>query len=670
MSLKPSIWQIVNPFFLQDWQDANPSAVSYPLNVADWVKGWSSAVDPLSLDIAGLPTGTLATTTELAINNGTVNEKTTLSDLATFLDGRDVYSVADITALNAITGMDTGDVAIVADTFDDTWENIAGSYIYNGTTWLLQSWYNVYLNTLLDVNAPSPATGDILQWDGTQWVNVANAFAPLNWTPTEVRYFDNAWVDHSDPLFTRDSVTNHTEATRDYNSTSSTINTATVPVQFLTQNTNGTFNIGDQVETRFWEAQAEVLDVGTVSTYFVVYLTNITGTLPIGVDTRLNNLTTPFQTDDWNILKAQFTIWDTVNVIDLSAWFTIVWNINITQASGQDFNYTVNSGTIAIGNYLYWPSLNKVGFIYNLTSNIVNKTINTGFRTEPIQFPNVPFIIEWSAIVATDGVDKMAVGVFDLSASGQSELSAGIVAHYATGESVVLTLQNNDLFIEVYDGASDSYLQSASPTTFTLKNTISGIEHGISQSSGAVTLGNLSGGNNTKITINDVTQLITLWDGVNGTFIKINDANQRIELNTSTWEYRVLTSPPSAITQTEALVRDTVTGILYVKDLSSLYTSSISTKTSNYSVVVADQWNIIHIDNSATAIDITLPDPTTVSVGKVFRFKAVWNSANTVRFLPFASENIDLSAWAYTWANPAWLQALEVYTDWVEWFIS
>jgi len=104
----------------------------------------------------------------------------------------------------------------------------------------------------------------------------------------------------------------------------------------------------------------------------------------------------------------------------------------------------------------------------------------------------------------------MAVGVFDLSASGQSELSAGIVAHYATGESVALTLQNNDLFIEVYDGASDSYLQSASPTTFTLKNTISGIEHGISQSSGAVTLGNLSGGNNTKITIDDVNEHITI----------------------------------------------------------------------------------------------------------------------------------------------------------------
>lgn len=54
----------------------------------------------------------------------------------------------------------------------------------------------------------------------------------------------------SDPLFTRDEVTNHTKAVRDYNS-QSIINTATVPVQFLTQNTNGTFNIGDQVETQF-----------------------------------------------------------------------------------------------------------------------------------------------------------------------------------------------------------------------------------------------------------------------------------------------------------------------------------------------------------------------------------------------------------------------------------
>lgn len=49
---------------------------------------------------------------------------------------------------------------------------------------------------------------------------------------------------------------------------------------------------------------------------------------------------------------------------------------------------------------------------------------------------------------------------------------------------------------------------------------------------------------------------------------------------------------------------------------------------------------------------------------------SVFSKANTVRFLPFASENIDLSVWAYTWSNPLWLQALEVYTDWINWFIS
>ena len=193
MSLKPSIWQIVNPFFLQDWQDANPSAVSYPLNVADWVKGWSSAVDPLSLDIAGLPTGALATTTELAINNGAVNEKTTLSDLATFLDNRDVYSVADITALNAITGMDTGDVAIVADTFDLTGEHVAGSYVYDGTNWLLESRYAVTLNNLLDVNAPSPVAWDILQWNGTQWVNNSSGGGGSSYIPPYLKTGGASW---------------------------------------------------------------------------------------------------------------------------------------------------------------------------------------------------------------------------------------------------------------------------------------------------------------------------------------------------------------------------------------------------------------------------------------------------------------------------------------------
>lgn len=1011
MAIKFSVWQKIDPYLLQDWQDVNPSAVSYPLNVADWVKGWSSAIDPLSLDIEGLPTGTLATTTELAINNGTVNEKTTLSDLATFLDNRDVYSVADITALNAITGMDTGDVAIVADTFDDTWENVAGSYIYNGTSWLLQSWYNVYLNTLLDVNAPSPVAWDILQWDGTTWVNIANAFAPLNWTPTQVRYFDNAGVDYSDPLFTRDEVTNHTKAVRDYNS-QSTINTATVPVQFLTQNTNGTFNIGDQVETQFWEAQAEVLDVNTfvineisytnlvytgvwlndltsiyawwytwwifpvtytmeilqnnvaysgiggvngtlsigdtitgltswatavivaidtyknilavdtiigtfipleivqgntpsdfteiwsdfsaladialysnsngnsiittiapssqlewvemsfsnftghtigdtrtfqvnpTSTYFVVYLTNVTGTLPT-TETRLNNLTTPFQTDDWEILDASFIVGDTIDVIDLSAWFTQVWQIGITQASGQDFTYTLNSGTIAIGNYLYWPSIDKVGFVYNLTSNIVNKTINTGFRTEPIQFPNVPFIIEWSAIVATDGVDKMAVGAFDLSVSGWSRFEAGIVAFYGDSSQSTFTTQKGFANLNLFDSTTNKSLNvnyswdeftiqgynnitdfglsidwnrlsyKANGTQFTFPTSIWGIGYVVADVNGNGTLtlepissliGPITNIYNSDWTLTDNRKLLAgsfdlsfswdnyfneewsigtvdnyentgkkvtwfkhgylswirsqslwyedsqfvykfynwIWDFSwaipNGSFteymydwniwlwhiqsrlvdtssadrvhdekisimwgsiVYINDntvvtnsAQIKEAFDVLDWEYvreirdindvniyshtRTLFWYSAYVETRDDTWATTPINFIYTDNsgkflsapLADPYEIIIDMKTANYTVVAADQWHIIHIDNSWWSIDITLPDPSTVRVGKAFKFKAVWNSANIVRFLPFASENIDLVAWAYTWSNPLWLQALEVYTDWINWFIS
>lgn len=636
MSLKPSIWQIVNPFFLQDWQDANPSAVSYPLNVADGVKGWSSAVDPLSLDIAGLPAGTLATTTELAINNGAVNEKTTLSDLATFLGGggtpsdlavkvattavlpwtptydngtsgvgatltrssngttgaidgvaaaslvagdyilvknqaaqlqngvyeitqqgtaslpyiltrvteadtsaelddlvvtaalgttnkgipygqqtnnpiigtnnivftatgiymrqqtsgtqainqipvytatgltqtkgtanfkynpandlftirgidytfpanngdasqvlttdgagnlswatggRDVYSVADITALNAITGMDTGDVAIVANTFDDTGENVSWSYIYNGTSWLLQSWYNVYLNTLLDVNAPSPVAWDILQWDGTQWVNVANAFAPLNWTPTEVRYFDNAGVDFSDPLFTRDSVTNHTEATREYGLIVPT-NTGfrTEPIQFpwlpfpLEASALVSFDWVDKAAiwvfdlTPFWQenwtpAIMKFYGDGSQATFSMAktladmsVFDTVTGkSANLSLNPQINNIwmswydwTTNYW---WNATPNSFDYQTNGNAFKLPISFNWVWSvvadlsgngiltlepisslINKATQIGTDWLWALFTGTVftlpQISSFIYWVYVN-----WQYQSNIVDYTV-------------------------------------------------------------------------------------------------------------------------------------------------------------------------------------------------------------------------------------------------------------------------------------------------------
>lgn len=188
MAIKPSIWQIINPYQLQDWQDANPSAVSYPLNVADWVKGWSSAVDPLSLDIAGLPTGTLATTTELAINNGTVNEKTTLSDLATFLEGEIPCStLLPVPQVNLTYNREVQHKANIDEVSNFTWFT---NFPVSGKIW--SSWLHVTFSWSIDPNTATsfspnfPAERSAIYHE--EW-NPSNVWMWSNWT-----YYTFPWA--------------------------------------------------------------------------------------------------------------------------------------------------------------------------------------------------------------------------------------------------------------------------------------------------------------------------------------------------------------------------------------------------------------------------------------------------------------------------------------------
>jgi len=117
----------------------------------------------------------------------------TLSSLSSLLDRRTVYVVADIVALNAITWMDIGDIAIVSDTFDITWENVAWSFVYNWSNRLLQSWYSVYLDTLLDVTITTPSSWQVLSYDWTKRINTS-----LPTQPVKTR--------HIEELFTWDTI--------------------------------------------------------------------------------------------------------------------------------------------------------------------------------------------------------------------------------------------------------------------------------------------------------------------------------------------------------------------------------------------------------------------------------------------------------------------------------
>jgi hypothetical protein len=81
---------------------------------------------------------------------------------------------------------------------------------------------------------------------------------------------------------------------------------------------------------------------------------------------------------------------------------------------------------------------------------------------------------------------------------------------FSGGETASTYLAKNQYDIEVGNG-TDKFLQSITPVTFSYVNIIGGIEYGIKQSAGVVTIGNYkSGGNYTKITVDDVNEHITI----------------------------------------------------------------------------------------------------------------------------------------------------------------
>ena len=65
------------------------------------------------------------------------------------------------------------------------------------------------------------------------------------------------------------------------------------------------------------------------------------------------------------------------------------------------------------------------------------------------------------------------------------------------------------------------------------------------------------------------------------------------------------------------------------------------TETASFSLLVSDFGNIVHVDNSASTIDIQLPDPTTVETRKKSSIKVVNATNNQVQFLSFGAETID-----------------------------
>ena len=127
----------------------------------------------------------------------------------------------------------------------------------------------------------------------------------------------------------------------------------------------------------------------------------------------------------------------TLNTLTSSA-DTFTWTDGITtenQVVITSGNQVLDSGNIAIqfGN----NTSHVVGDQWQLTFPIVN--IETGYETQQIVFPNMPFPLEGSAIYAEDADGKVAIGTFDLSPFSGDNKTAGIVSFYTDGSQSTFT---------------------------------------------------------------------------------------------------------------------------------------------------------------------------------------------------------------------------------------
>ena len=78
---------------------------------------------------------------------------------------------------------------------------------------------------------------------------------------------------------------------------------------------------------------------------------------------------------------------------------------------------------------------------------------------------------------------------------------------FADGGGTTQSFLKNQYYVEVSNGTELSTI-GMTPTTFDIQSYLSSGQYGISQSAGTVTLGSLSGGNGTKITIDDTAETI------------------------------------------------------------------------------------------------------------------------------------------------------------------
>lgn len=131
----------------------------------------------------------------------------------------------------------------------------------------------------------------------------------------------------------------------------------------------------------------------------------------------------------------------------------------ILQTSGNSEQISFDGGNLQFNFANDFPAQQPwrvVGDNWVIFNSQTVTTITTGYESNPVTFPGVPFPINVSAMVSTDGTDKMAVGVLDLSPLGSTPLASGTIAIYGDGSQSTFTMQKGSSNINITDSSNGS----------------------------------------------------------------------------------------------------------------------------------------------------------------------------------------------------------------------
>ena len=267
--------------------------------------------------------------------------------------------------------------------------------------------------------------------------------------------------------------------------------------------TGGTFNVGDTI-TSSSGGSATVLSISNI-----VYPS-------FGIDTVYLRVTvtSPFTNDEAvdNGLGVSGTLSGNVATVDTVEW---------TDGVITETNYPITEPFLLLNNGIIAPMSNTghtLSDSWTWTYSTANQNV-LDFSNNDYKFQSTFGTDTFSYQISDNLLGYGIKGAVNTWVNGSDFLLSGAYLQGATltsgttiqiGSASAASLLEIDKSYTLISDGTDSGNYNLTTTQLALSNTIGGIDYGIEQLAGTVTIGNLVGGNNTKITIDDVNEHITI----------------------------------------------------------------------------------------------------------------------------------------------------------------